>query len=131
MKRTLILLLFSYAAWGQTAEDYYNKGLKKAIKYPKEAIEYFNKAIELNPSYAEAYFWRGSAKYALNDISGQTEDLNKAIEINPKYADAYYFKGLIKIELRNDTIAACPDFQKAAELGHKDAKKELRRCKCK
>lgn len=35
------------------------------------------------------------------------------------------------MELGHDTVGACPDFKKAAELGHKDAKKELRRCNCK
>ena len=48
-----------------------------------------NKAIDLNPQYAEAYNNRGTAKRGLNDHNGAIADYDKAIELNPQYANAY------------------------------------------
>ena len=39
------------------------------------AIEDYNKAIEINPQYAEAFNNRGIAKYALGDIAGSYSGL--------------------------------------------------------
>jgi len=53
------------------------------------AIQDFNKVIELNPNYALAYFYRGTAKSDLEDYHGAIKDYNKAIELYPKYAHTY------------------------------------------
>ena len=47
------------------------------------AIADYNKAIELNPNFADAYNNRGLAKYDLKDYKGAIADYNKAIELNP------------------------------------------------
>jgi tetratricopeptide (TPR) repeat protein len=85
----------------QTAINYF-KGIAHSIKGQHEqAIPYYNKAIEINPSFANAYFSRG---VALAEGKGQYDeaisDYNKAIEIEPGFAKvialrglAYYFKG--------------------------------------
>ena len=58
------------------------------------SINYFNKAIEINPRYADAYNNRGLA-YGMG--KGQYDkaisDFNKAIELNPKYAGFYNKRG--------------------------------------
>jgi len=125
MKHTLILLLFSCAAWGQTAEDYYNSGsVASESGYLKDAIIYYTAAIELNPKYAEAYCDRCAAKYDLNKrdlnmLKEAIEDCNRAIELNPKYADAYYNRGICKYMMEN-YIAAIEDYKRAFELNPKD-----------
>ncbi|MDD2829372.1 MAG: tetratricopeptide repeat protein [Sulfuricurvum sp.] len=53
------------------------------------AIEDYNRAIELNPKYDEAYRQRADARYNLDDYREQYDDLTKAIDINPNVA-AYY-----------------------------------------
>ncbi len=63
------------------------------------AIDDYNKAIELYPNYAIAYYNRGGAKYDLQDYAGAIEDYNKAIELDPKCKHFYYFRGLAKKHL--------------------------------
>ncbi len=102
----------------QTAINYF-KGISHAIKGQLvQAIPYYNKAIEINPTFANAYFSRGVA-YAQG--TGQYDqaisDYNKAIEINPRFAKAilsrgmtYYFKG--------EYDKAWEDVYKAQSLGY-------------
>ncbi|WP_371195172.1 hypothetical protein [Glaciecola sp. SC05] len=51
----------------------------------EEAIEYFDKAIALNPSYAEAYVWRYLSLDALQKSTLAYESLVKAYELDPAY----------------------------------------------
>ena len=88
-----------------------------AIGYAKEiglenydnAIEYYNKAIELKPDYVYAYNNRGNAKSDLGNFQEAIEDFNKAIELMPDYAKAYYGRGATNLELHN-YIKAIKDF---------------------
>ncbi|TAE49148.1 MAG: tetratricopeptide repeat protein [Cytophagales bacterium] len=67
----------------------------------KEAMQYYNKAIELNPKDANTYVNRGNFKSDLGDSQGAMQDFNKAIELNPKNAGAYYNRGLLKYRLED------------------------------
>jgi tetratricopeptide (TPR) repeat protein len=55
----------------------------------KESIKIYSKAIEINPSYAEAYSNRGVAYMELKYFEKSTKDFEQAIRINPNYAEAY------------------------------------------
>lgn len=46
-----------------------------------EAIYIFNKAIEKNESYCEAYYGRGRSKYELKRYNEALEDFKKAEEL--------------------------------------------------
>jgi Tfp pilus assembly protein PilF len=65
-----------------------------------EAIECYNKALEINPKYAEAWNNKGNAYFDMNKYDEAIECYNKALEINPKYAEAWYNKGLISFNLQ-------------------------------
>jgi tetratricopeptide (TPR) repeat protein len=79
-----LLLAIAAVAWGDTGEDYYHKGVVIAKQgRPAEAINYFDKAIELEPMLAAAYFARGVARQAGRDSRGSIGDYTKAIQINP------------------------------------------------
>ncbi len=82
-----------------------------------KAIAEYNKAIELNPEYAEAYYNRGTA-YAQGkgQFDQAISDFTKAIELNPKHAKAYNNRGITYYKL-DQSDHACDDFQKACELG--------------
>ena len=72
------------------AGAFYNIGTAKyELKIYDEAIEYLNKAIELNPNYSEFYNNRGNIQKILNNIENSIEDFDKAIELNPNYSEAY------------------------------------------
>jgi tetratricopeptide (TPR) repeat protein len=101
----------------KTAElAYYNRGVVfKNEKRYIEAINDFNKAIELQPFYSEAYNNRGIifSGEKRNDMA--IKDFNKAIELKPDNAQAYNNRGLLLMnEKRNDE--ALKDFNKTIEL---------------
>ena len=61
----------------------------KFFKNYASAITDFDKALEINPLFANAYYHRGLARFYCNDISGAMIDWNKAIKIDPIYKDIY------------------------------------------
>ena len=112
----LILVLLSLSGFGQTAEDYYNKGTSKfSLKDYNGAIAEFNTAIQLNPDYAITYYNRGLAKDELKDYTGAISDFNKAIQLNPDDAENYYNRGCAKDELK-DYNGAIADYNKSIQL---------------
>jgi tetratricopeptide (TPR) repeat protein len=85
-----------------------------------EAIGDYNRAIELDPEFKEAYNHRGLAKFYLNDFMGAIADYDQAVELDPKFIEAYYNRGLAGYGARN-YIGCIPDFDKVIELDEKDA----------
>ena len=69
---------------GKTAVDYYNDGLiaVREKKYDK-ALENFNKAIEMNPAYIEAYNKRGMCYYELKKYRNALTDFDRAAQLDP------------------------------------------------
>jgi tetratricopeptide (TPR) repeat protein len=67
----------------------YNKGsaLNNLGKY-KEAIEYYDKALEIDPKFALTLYNKGNALYHLGKYNEAIECYDKALEIDPKNAYA-------------------------------------------
>ena len=87
-KLILFLVVLNLITFGQTAEDYSNKGISKYyLKDYTGAIADYNKAIQLKPDYANAYYNRGVAKVNLKDKIGACTDWSKAGELGS--SDAY------------------------------------------
>lgn len=80
-----------------------------------KAIELYTEAMNANPNYDEAYYWRASAKYALKKYSEAIPDYDKAIELNPNNDEAYYYRALTNYNL-GDYEKTLPDFDRAIEL---------------
>ncbi|MGO9138557.1 MAG: tetratricopeptide repeat protein [Syntrophales bacterium] len=115
----------------KTEYDLWSDCIKKSTNKPKpynnrgftyfelgnynQAIGDFDRAIELNPKYAEAYNNRGVAHDRLGNYNLAIEDFDRAIEINPKYAMAYRNRGLSYGRLGNYN-QAIEDFKIAAKL---------------
>ncbi|HKC66842.1 MAG TPA: tetratricopeptide repeat protein [Bacteroidia bacterium] len=85
----------------------------------RKAINYFTKAIKLNPNYADAYFERGQCMYSMSKKREAIEDYTKAIKLNTRYAaEAFYQRALCKFDLK-DKDGGCTDLSNAFSLGYK------------
>jgi lipopolysaccharide biosynthesis regulator YciM len=84
----------------------------------KQAIEYFSKAIEIDPNYAEAYNNRGLS-YASSQIGNfdlALSDFSKVIELNPNDGDAYFLRANLYFQKR-DYDKTWEDINKVKSLG--------------
>ncbi len=98
------------------APIYRNRG--RAYRESKEyrrAIEDFDKALKLDPSYAWAYSSRGTAYRLLNEYERAVEDFDYALKLDPSYAWAYIGRG-ITYRLLNKYQRAILDFDRACVL---------------
>jgi protein O-mannosyl-transferase len=103
------------------AQGYIERGNAKNITGNfKEAIQDYNKAIEINPAFDKAYYNRGIAKASLGDMPGAIKDFNISIAINPKYDEALNNRGNAKASLR-DVSGAINDFKRATEINPQNA----------
>ena len=82
------------------------------------ALDFINKAIKINPNFAEAYNEQGNALHELKKLEEAIKSYNNAININPKYADAYYNKGLVLQELKK-LESAVENYNKAIKINPK------------
>lgn len=92
---TIILLASLARSYGQTAEIFIREGLAKYEEglFEKSIID-FSKAINLNPSLPESYYFRGKAKSKLNKDTSALSDYSKAINylMNNKNMKKVYSK---------------------------------------
>ena len=65
------------------------------------SIQYFNQAISQKPWLYEPWFFRGVAKYYLDDYHGAETDCSEAIERNPYVVSAYEVRALCRINQKN------------------------------
>ncbi|KGG17189.1 tetratricopeptide repeat protein [Prochlorococcus sp. MIT 0602] len=104
-----------------TADEYVDRGVAKMNDDVEGAMNDFNKAIEIDPNNALAYYFRGYAKYyELEVYSGAISDYSKAIEIDPSNSNFYTARGFSKQAIK-DSIGATNDFFKALEINPRNA----------
>ena len=105
-----------------------NLGIKFLLNNnDKNAIEHFNKAIEIKPDFAEAFQYRSKVYFAANEKQLAMQDINKAIDLNPNYGEAYKSRAYYK-ESAGDRDGACLDYKKAKELGVHNLDNYLKNC---
>ncbi|MDJ0735935.1 MAG: tetratricopeptide repeat protein [Nostocaceae cyanobacterium] len=63
------------------------------LQHKQKALETYEKAIELNPDYAEAWNGKGKILYDLNQYKSALAAYDKAIQIEPEYLDAWIGRG--------------------------------------
>jgi len=107
---------FSFDKSVSTPETYFKLG---NFEYNSgnfgKAVEYYNKALEINPKYDDAWNNKGAA---LSDLGRKEEAIrcyDKALEINPKSAVVWYNKGVTLANLgRKEEAKRC--FEKSKEI---------------
>ena len=149
MKRLLLILLcLPMIGFGQTAYDYYTKGIEyQDLGEYQLAINNYTKAINEYPDYAPAYYNRGITYNKLGKYEDAIADFTRAICIGMHYeiannelvnyehaiadsrdiridltAYAYLNRGIAKWYLK---LPYCSDFKQACDLGLCDNYKDL------
>jgi tetratricopeptide (TPR) repeat protein len=100
------------------AADVYNE---KGIFYAKNgqyqlAIDYFNKAIRLEPAHVHALSTRGLAYVSYGQYQLAIADFNQTISLKPDFVEAFIDRGVTYLIQRNKE-SGCRDAQKACSLG--------------
>jgi tetratricopeptide (TPR) repeat protein len=120
----------------KTAKDFLDRAIYKYDKNYKAKIEDCNKAIELDTTYALAYFIRGIAKQKLGDSTSACADWKKAYQLGeksrtysfiykfcefiPTTAEDFYYRSSFYNGYKN-YYRAIEDATKAIELNQKYA----------
>ena len=80
-----------------------------------KSIEYFQKAIDIKPDYAQAYYSMGIIYVSKGNHDKSIDYYQKAIDIKPNYAEAYYSMGFAYVYKGNhDKSIEC--YQKAINI---------------
>jgi len=81
----------------------------------EKARKNYEKAIEVNPDYANAYNNWGNIKSKQSDYAGAMAGYNRAIGLNGLFVEAHFNRGIAKENL-GDLSGAIEDFNRAIEL---------------
>jgi TolB-like protein/Tfp pilus assembly protein PilF len=89
----------------------------------REAVTAFQKAIGLDPRYADAYASLALSQQILGDMTGDLtlkkqgdEAADKAIALDPRLADGYATRGYLRYSQHHDWTGAESDFRRALDL---------------
>ena len=102
MKRLLLIaapLILTFASGAsaqhsQSAKKYVKQGLERFDKNDiTGAIAAYDRAISLDPKYADAYLNRGKAKRAAGDLDGAITDYETAADLSPDLAANNHSRG--------------------------------------
>ncbi|PKL57612.1 MAG: hypothetical protein CVV34_06610 [Methanomicrobiales archaeon HGW-Methanomicrobiales-5] len=61
----------------------------------EQALECFNKSLELDPQFEDAWLGKSVALYNLRRYQDALQSIDRALELNPEYATAWWMKGMI------------------------------------
>jgi len=103
------------------ANFWFNKGaLLSTYGNHKAAVQYFQKAISMDPNFSKAYFSQGVSYGQLAQYPRAIAQINMALKQEPQNGMYYYGRGRVYL-IWGDKTKAMDDFKKAAELGDEDA----------
>ncbi|MDX9990693.1 MAG: tetratricopeptide repeat protein [Anaerolineales bacterium] len=81
----------------------------------KDALRYYQEAIEVDPNFAPTYLGRARTNFALNPKKAIMADLDAAINLDPNYGEAFLERGLY-FASQNKNQAAMQDLREASRL---------------
>ena len=122
MKRLLFaltILCFIVTGCGVTLSDYEDAVLEGVsnlnLNKPEKAYDDFTRAIDIDPTRADAYLGRANTLSTLGRYEEALPDYNRAIEIDPELANAYANRGSAHSQT-GQYEKAIADYEKALEL---------------
>ena len=84
------------------AESLFERGTEKINRGDyQSAITDFDRVIELNPNYIEAYCSRGMAHFGLGNLDRAIAQFDLALKVAPRHADALNRKGIVLAQQGN------------------------------
>jgi tetratricopeptide (TPR) repeat protein len=102
----------SFSQNKDSAQFYFKKGIEEnTAKLYAVAAKDFDKAIQFNPVFTEAYIASGKANLSMRIIGKAQENFSKAYELDPKNNEVIYQLATLTFNNRQ--------FQKAIELAQK------------
>lgn len=119
---TLIIILtccIAGPAWGYDASHFYSLGLESTMSNTK--INYFTRAIELNPELSAAYEERGMLYYFQEHYTKMIRDFLKVTRLSPDNANGYSMLGVAYFN-KEDYDSAMSNLTRAIELNPELAK---------
>ncbi len=100
----------------QHAVAFQNRGLIHFKKGEfRQALESFNKAIDINPGYVDAYNNRGALFVKLNKPKLALKDFDEIIFLAPDFVKAYVNRGQVYTSLKKVDLAI-EDYSRALEI---------------
>ena len=102
LKRLVYMLLLLCPLCGAKAQvntDHMMRVGRNALYFSDYvlSIQYFNQVVSAKPYLYEPYFFRGLAKFYLDDFTGAEADCTEAISRNPFVVDCYQVRGLARV----------------------------------
>jgi tetratricopeptide (TPR) repeat protein len=98
------------------AEPYYFKGVYYAnIGNDKQAVSFFDRAIQHDFYFLDAYMEKGNLYYEAKNYKDALSTFQLAARVSPTFADAYYWSGKSKEAMGNKAEAKL-DYQRAYGL---------------
>jgi len=114
------------ASKAAAASPWIEKGIQAAFRGDTvEAVDHFQKAVELEPDRSDAHFHLGVALGELGAYPKAAAALGRAIALNPQKGVYRYARGRVFL-LSGERNQALADFNEAADLGDPDARNYLR-----
>ena len=94
-----LLLLGTLLSKAQVNTDHIMRVGRNALYYSDYvlSIQYFNQVVNAKPYLHEPYFFRGLAKFYLDDFTGAEADCSEAIRRNPFVVDCYQLRGIARV----------------------------------
>jgi tetratricopeptide (TPR) repeat protein len=109
----IYVLLTACTAWGQDAMQLYDLGIKSSMT--KRKIDYFTKALALDPNLSAAYEKRGVLYYFQENYPATIQDFQKVAYLKPFNSEAYVMLGLAFMKQGN-LDEAIANLSRAIEL---------------
>ena len=101
----------------QASADFFIKGIEK-MRDSKfiEAIDSFDRAIQLNPQDSAAYAARASSYSNIQNKAAALENINRAIELDPNVSNFYLVRANLLVDNSQTRAKSIADVNMAIEL---------------